>query len=355
MRTIVAITCNVCGDAEWSLTACLQIAAHANELIQRQGAALTAAAGPTAQDSALGRQALYVKGRLILDRLGALDGGAGAPPASLLFPDTAGSLRKQRASRAYWQRTVRALEGELFGGTAQRYDSPACRAGFADWLAVELDQWGIRLASKVAALRYADQLISMLSQRPKEKKQTMSKKHVLREAIAAGLKLLQEWAQWSMEDAARTGLAHSLPSATTELLTRVCATTIQDMIAGNGPWEAPALAPALKHAQEVWLRRQEVARRREETALLDCDCASLLEYLQHKLRVLQAAADAHPSSSNGRSGGVLYVLQLEVTRVEGLLQEATRVHQNGMGTELASLASELASGLFIRGDEDDDA
>lgn len=215
------------------------------------------------------------------------------------------------------------LERTETGGVPLAYETPICRRGLAAFLSAELEVLRDRLASKVANYRMANYLVNKLSDRGKEQNKVIKRKQRVRVDVQAALARMQEWATWWQE--AQRNRPPDTPSElqphTQTLLQQVGAVCVDDVLRSGGLLTADArLEIAQQHAYNVYMKRQEQARRLEELQLLDKDVAALHEQLQLKVGLLEAAV-----ADRGTPSHHMYVYEQALRALQPIRAEAVRL------------------------------
>ena len=324
-----------------------QVEARARELVEQCGSDLLRR--QSGSDSDLGWQGRYVKARLMLERMQALDGAASpfAPPISLVFASskTLSKLKITKAALRSAAATVRELSKEHLQGDPPGIGHPDMQAGVNQWLAQEFKRGREQLATTISYIRYADSLVQRLQTKP-EKKAVLERKAAHTKKAAGLVAHLTEWACWAgaLSKGPDPVVKEWDPQLRTEIGTFAQATL--DKLSKSGtafPWlpvpDAGGEAECAAH--KVYLLECLKSRLEEELQLVKEERQNLLTNLQRRLQALGAAIAARAPYSDGCS----FLLLQEWERSREMLARALNDF-SALDAGVA-LAPEVAAAAFV--------
>jgi len=330
----------------------LQVEAKARELVEQCERDLLRR--QASGDSDLGWQGRYVKARLLLERMKAVDGAdlPLAPPISLVFASskTLSKVKITQTALRTAAATVRALSKEHLGADPAHVEPPdishpEMQAGVNQWLAHEFKRGREQLATTVSHIRYADSLVQRLRNKP-EKKAVLERKAALTKKAAGLMTHLTEWACWAgaLAKGPDPVVKEWDPQLSAEISAFAQATLDKLSKSGSAfPWlplpDAGGAADVAAH--KVYLLECLSARLREELQLLKAEQQQLVVNLQGRLQALGAAvAEAPPGPGKGRS----FLLLQEWMRCKQML---ARARQEFSSLEGEGVAPEVAAAAFV--------
>lgn len=330
-----------------------QVEARARELVEQCGSDLLRR--QSGSDSDLGWQGRYVKARLMLERMQAVDGAASpfAPPISLVFASskTLSKLKITKTALRSAAATVRELSKEHLGGDPAHIKPPGIsdphmQAGVNQWLAQEFKRGMAQLATTMSYIRYADSLVQRLRTKP-EKKAVLERKAAHTKKAAGLVAHLTEWACWAgaLSKGPDPVVKEWDPKLRTQIGTFAQATL--DKLSKSGtafPWlpvpDAGGEAECAAH--KVYLLECLKSRLEEELQLVKEERQNLVTNLQSRLQALGAAiAERPPCSEDGCS----FLLLQEWERSREMLARA--MHDFSALDAGVALAPEVAAAAFV--------